>query len=237
MKGRPTKPMLDQDRTSVHQTSRPLAGPSAKPAMSPLVKLALEMGPLVLFFLANSRPELFKPLVGAVLGERVVSLSNAPILIATAVFMAAMFVSLSLMWLLARRLPVMPLISGAVVLVFGGLTLALQDDLFIKLKPTIVNLLFGTVLLVGLALGRSLLTYVLESVFELTAEGWRILTLRWGLFFLALALLNEIVWRTQTTDFWVAFKVWGVMPLTMVFALAQTPLLMRHAAVQDETEA
>jgi intracellular septation protein len=122
----------------------------------------------------------------------------------------------------------MPLVSGAVVLVFGGLTLALHDDLFIKLKPTIVNSLFGMVLLGGLAFGKPLLPYVLDSVFQLDAAGWKKLTFRWGVFFFVLAAINELVWRTQTTDFWVAFKVWGVMPLTMGFALAQTPMMMRH---------
>ncbi len=95
------------------------------------------------------------------------------------------------------------------VLVFGGLTLWLQDDLFIKMKPTIVNSLFGMALLGGLAFGKPLLPYVLDSVFQLTQEGWRQLTLRWGLFFFLLAAINEVVWRMFSTDFWVAFKVWG----------------------------
>jgi intracellular septation protein len=119
-------------------------------------------------------------------------------------------------------------VSGIVVVVFGGLTLFLQDETFIKLKPTIVNTMFGLVLLGGLYFRKPLLQIVLDSVFELTEEGWRKLTLRWALFFFALAALNEIVWRTQTTDFWVSFKVFGIMPLTIAFALAQTPLLLRH---------
>jgi intracellular septation protein A len=118
--------------------------------------------------------------------------------------------------------------EGVVVLVFGGLTLALQNEVFIKLKPTIVNAMFGMVLLGGLYFRKPLLAIVLDSMFELTEEGWRKLTFRWALFFFALAALNEIVWRTQTTDFWVSFKVFGIMPLTIVFALAQTPLLLRH---------
>jgi intracellular septation protein len=195
---------------------------------NPFVKLALEMGPLVLFFAANSRPEWFKPLIGALFGPAVVNSDKAPILIATAVFMIAMSVSLAFAWYLHRRLPIMPLVSGAVVLVFGSLTLLLQDDLFIKLKPTIVNSLFGAVLLGGLAFGRPLLPYVFESVFHLDDEGWRKLTFRWGVFFFVLAALNEVIWRTQTTDFWVAFKVWGVMPLTIAFTLAQTPMMLRH---------
>jgi len=195
---------------------------------NPLIKLALEMGPLVLFFLANSKPDLFRPAIAAVFGQGLANAPNSGILIATAVFMAAMLVSLVATKWLTGRLPVMPLVSGVVILVFGGLTLALQDDLFIKLKPTIVNTLFGLVLLGGLAFGKPLLPYALDTVFELDAAGWWKLTLRWGLFFLFLAVLNEGVWRTQTTDFWVAFKVWAVMPITFAFALAQTPLLLRH---------
>lgn len=200
---------------------------------NPLLKLALEMGPLVLFFFANSKPDLFRPLIAATLGERLATGPQSGILIATAIFMAAMLVSLVLTKSLLGRLPIMPLVSGVVVLVFGGLTLYLQDDTFIKIKPTIVNVLFGAILLGGLAFGKPLLPYALDSVFELDAEGWWRLTLRWGLFFLLLAVLNEAVWRTQTTDFWVAFKVWGIMPITMVFAMAQTPLLMRHGPKDD----
>ncbi|MCA0400836.1 MAG: septation protein A [Proteobacteria bacterium] len=203
--------------------------PASQPGQqNPLVKLALEMGPLILFFAANSKPDWFRPLVGAVLGHNLVASEKSSILIATAVFMAAMTLSLIVAWVLHRKLPIMPLVSGAVVLIFGSLTLILQDDLFIKLKPTIVNCLFGAVLLGGLAFGKPLLPYVFESVFHLDDEGWKKLTFRWGVFFFILAALNEAVWRTQTTDFWVAFKVWGVMPLTILFTLAQTPMMMRH---------
>jgi intracellular septation protein len=121
--------------------------------------------------------------------------------------------------------------------VFGGLTLFLQNEIFIKLKPTIVNTLFGLVLLGGLYFRKPLLQIVLDSMFELTEEGWRKLTLRWALFFFALAVLNEIVWRTQTTDFWVSFKVFGIMPLTIAFALAQTPLLLRYEVGKKAEEA
>lgn len=193
-----------------------------------IAKLILEMGPLVLFFAANSRPEWFRPAVAALFGEALVAGDKAPILIATAVFMVGMLASLVATWVLYRKLPIMPLVSGAVVLVFGGLTLALHNDLFIKLKPTIVNSLFGIVLLGGLAFGKPLLPHVLDSVFQLDREGWKKLTFRWGVFFFVLAALNEAIWRTQSTDFWVAFKVWGVMPLTMIFALAQTPMMMKH---------
>ena len=123
-----------------------------------------------------------------------------------------------------------------IVLVFGSLTLVLHDELFIKLKPTIIYLLFGAVLLGGLAAGKSLLGMVFDSVFHLTEEGWRRLTLRWALFFFALAILNEIVWRSQTTDVWVTFKVFGVVPLTFLFAALQYPLLTRYAAPEKAQE-
>lgn len=178
-------------------------------AVHPLLKLALELGPLVVFFVANSRGNLF---------------------VATGAFMAATVVALSVSWFLTRRLPVMPLVSGAVVLVFGGLTLALQDELFIKLKPTIVNLLFAAALFVGVAMNKPLLAIVFDQAFDLTHRGWMKLSLRWAWFFVFLAAVNEVVWRTQTTDFWVAFKVWGIMPITMVFAMAQAPLLQRYSA-------
>ncbi len=183
--------------------------------LPPLLKLALELGPLGVFFFANSRYGIFE---------------------ATAAFMVATFVALAAMWLLVRRLAIMPLVTGVVVAVFGGLTLVLQDELFIKLKPTIVNTLFAAVLLGGLLWGKSFLAVVFDEAFKLDAEGWRKLTFRWGLFFLFLAGVNELVWRTQTTDFWVAFKVWGIFPITMVFALSQTPLLLRHEVKEDPAQ-
>jgi intracellular septation protein len=195
---------------------------SGKAKINPILKLALELGPLVLFFFVNARGESLIERFG------VQNLFPEPIFLATAVFMVAMLIALAVSWVLTRHLAVMPLITGVVVLVMGGLTLWLQDDIFIKIKPTIVNTFFGAVLLLGLLFGRSLLAYVFDAAFSLDAEGWRKLTLRWGLFFLFLAVLNEVVWRTQTTDFWVAFKVWGIMPITMIFAMAQLPLMQRH---------
>ena len=196
--------------------------------LHPLLKLLLEMGPLVLFFFANSKPALFRPLVEPLLPIAAFSGEQGNILTATAIFMVAMLVSLIVTFALTRHLPIMPLVTGVVVLIFGGLTLYFQDSLFIKLKPTIVNTLFGLTLLGGLLFGRSLLPVVLDAVFQLDEEGWRKLTFRWGLFFILLAVLNEAVWRTQSDDVWVNFKVWGVMPLTVVFAVFQTPLIMKH---------
>ena len=193
--------------------------------LNPLLKLALEVGPLVVFFLANAYSDRF----GVAEGRRIFA--------ATGVFIVATVVALAVHYVLVRKLPIMPLVSGVVVVVFGGLTLWLDDDVFIKLKPTIVNTLFGLVLLIGLYFGKPLLAVVLDSVFELNDEGWRKLTFRWAMFFFVLAALNEIVWRTQTTDTWVSFKVFGIMPLTILFALAQTPLLMRHEAKPAGSEA
>jgi intracellular septation protein len=127
----------------------------------------------------------------------------------------------------------MPFVTAIVVIVFGGLTLWLKNDTFIKLKPTIIYCLFGGVLLGGLAFGKSFIGYVFDSVFRLTDEGWRKLTLRWGLFFLGLAVLNEIVRHYATTDQWVTFKVFGVLPLTMIFAVAQVGLINRTTLPEE----
>ncbi|MBA1145285.1 septation protein A [Mesorhizobium neociceri] len=200
-----------------------------KESVNPLLKLVLELGPLMVFFFANAR--------SAWLVQKLPVLAEfgGPLFVATALFMAATAVALAASWLLMRTLPIMPLVSGVVVFIFGALTLYLQDDVFIKMKPTIVNTLFGGVLLGGLYFGRSLLGYVFDSAFRLDAEGWRKLTFRWGLFFLFLALANEVVWRNFSTDFWVTFKVWGIMPITLLFTFSQMPLILRHS-LDDKTE-
>jgi intracellular septation protein len=184
-----------------------------KPQLNPFVKIALDLGPLVLFFFANSRFGIFT---------------------ATATFMVAVLAALAASYVLTRRLPIMPVVTAIIVLIFGGLTLILHNDTFIKVKPTIIYALFGAVLLGGLAFGKPLLGVVFDSLFHLTAEGWRKLTVRWALFFFVLAVLNEIVWRNTSTNIWVDFKVFGVMPLTLVFGALQYPLLQKYAAAPAE---
>jgi intracellular septation protein len=180
-----------------------------KPKLNPILKLTLDIGPLVLFFLANSRFGIFA---------------------ATGAFMVAVVAALLVSYAMTRQWPIMPVVTAIVVVVFGGLTLALHDETFIKLKPTIIYLLFGGILLGGYILEKPFLAILFDSMFHLTPEGWRKLALRWALFFLALAVLNEAIWRTQSTDFWVNFKLFGFVPITFVFAALQYPLLMRYAA-------
>ncbi|WP_020085852.1 septation protein A [Hyphomicrobium zavarzinii] len=177
-----------------------------------LMKFLVELGPLVVFFIVNSRAGIFW---------------------GTGCFIAATAASLIASRFLFGRVPVMPLVSGVVVLVFGGLTLWLQDELFIKLKPTIVNSIFAAVLFGGLFFKKSLLSYLFGDVFSLDDEGWRKLTFRWACFFVFLAILNEFAWRLLTTDQWVTFKVFGIMPITMAFAISQVGLLQRHALNKD----
>jgi intracellular septation protein len=186
---------------------------TAKPPLNPLLKLALDLGPLVLFFFANSRYGIF---------------------VATATFMVAVLTALLISYVLTRRLPIMPVVTAIIVLVFGGLTLILHDATFIKVKPTIIYALFGAVLLGGLFFNKPLLGVVFDSMFHLTEEGWRKLTLRWALFFLVLAILNEIVWRNTSTNVWVDFKVFGVTPLTILFGALQYPLMQKYAITPAE---
>jgi intracellular septation protein len=178
-----------------------------------LWKLVLEAGPLVIFFIANSYHGIFY---------------------ATGAFMIATVLSLAVSKAKFGRIPIMPLVSGVFVLVFGALTLYLQEDFFIKIKPTIVNLLFAAILFGGLFAGHSLLRHLFGEVFHLTDRGWRLLTFRWACFFVFLAILNEIVWRNFSTDFWAGFKLMGVMPITMIFAIAQLGLIQRYDASRSD---
>jgi intracellular septation protein len=186
--------------------------PPKESKMNPLTRLAVEFGPLGAFF------------VGYFVWD---------LMVATAVFIPAMLVSLAVSIKLERRVPLMPLVTTVVVVIFGGLTLILNDDTFIKMKPTIVNSLFAFALFVGLAFGRAFLKYLFGPAFQLDDDGWKKLSFRWAFFFVFLAILNEIIWRTQTESFWVSFKVFGMMPITIVFALTQLPLIQRHTIDPD----
>ena len=186
---------------------------SKRKALNPTVKLVLELGPLALFFAAYSRLGIFA---------------------ATGALMAAVIVTLGVSYAVLRRIPVMPLVTAVVVLVFGSLTLFFHDATLIKIKPTALYLLFAAALFAGLALNRPILKILFDGALHVTEEGWRKLTWRWAFFFIALAVLNEIVWRTQSTDLWVKFKTFGFMPLTLLFALAQAPLIMRSETKEEE---
>lgn len=205
---------------------------SQRKVLSPIVKLPLELGPLVLFFVANSRPGLFHGLVGGLLPQDFPP-DKAGMLTATAVLIPATFVALIISFALTRRLPVMPVVTAGMVLVFGALTLWLQDKTFIEIKLTVIYCLFGVALLGSMAFGKLLLPIVLDTAIHLDAAGWRQLTIRWGLFFFALAGVNEVLRHMLTWDQWVAFKTFGVFPITIAFALAQAPLIMRHEAKED----
>ncbi len=188
--------------------------PSAAPKkLDPILKLVLEFGPLGLFFLASY-----------VYG----------IHIATGVLMAGVVVTLVASYAIVRRVPIMPLVTAVAVLVFGALTFYFNNPIFIKMKPTVVNCIFGTVLLGGLTFNRALLSVLLDSALSLDEEGWRKLTFRWGLFFFFLAAMNEVVWRTQSDVFWAGFKFLGTMPITVVFALCQVPLILKHELKNPE---
>jgi intracellular septation protein len=180
---------------------------AVKKKLNPWLKLALELGPLLLFFAANAKYGIFT---------------------ATGVLMAGVVLTLAVSWAITRHLPAMPVVTAALVLVFGSLTYFLHDETFIKLKVTILYTLFGAGLIGALYFGKLLLPIVFDMAIHIDDAGWRKLTIRWGLFFFALAGLNEVLRRVLTTDDWVNFKVFGILPLTLVFAITQAPLIMRH---------
>ncbi len=171
------------------------------------LRFAVDYGPLLVFFIAYY---------------------TAGIMWATAAIMVATALMLAVSWYFERRLAPLPLITAALVAVFGGLTLLLADETFIKMKPTIVKTLIAAVLLGGLTLGKPLLKPLFGAVWKIDDNGWHKMTLRFGLFFVAMAILNEIVWRTQSTDFWVNYKLFGTIGLTFAFSLTQIPVFRRH---------
>jgi intracellular septation protein len=185
--------------------------------MSPQLKLGLDMGPLLVFFAAYH------------VAKRVLEDDIQGLVWATGLFVVVTAIALTVSYLIERRVHAMPLITGAVVLVMGGLTVYFNDERFIKYKPTIVSGLMGSTLLVGWAAGRSLIKPLLGTTLELDETGWRKLTFRWACFFLMIAGLNELVWRSTTTETWLNFKLFGILGLTFLFMLLQQPLLQRHA--------
>ena len=175
-------------------------------------KLLIELGPLLVFFGVNAAYGIF---------------------VGTAAFMVATLLALGAAWWLYRKVPAMPIVSAGLVLAFGGLTLYLQDDTFIKIKPTIVYTMFAVLLIGGLFAGKHVLALLFGPVFNLTDEGWRKLTIRWAIFFVAMAILNEFVWRSFSTDTWVSFKAFGFLPITFVFAMSQVPLMQRYGVEEN----
>lgn len=197
-----------------------MASASPRPDASPLLRMAVDIGPLVVFFAIY----LLAP--GAELQR---------LLAATAAFMVSMAAAMAISWWKLRHISPMLWISGALVLVMGSLTLYFHNEAFIKMKPTLVYLLFALVLGYGLWSGKPLLELLLGKAYPgLTARGWRLLTVNWTIFFIVMAVLNEIVWRTMSTTFWAGYKLWGVLPLTFLFAMANIPMLMKNGLQIDE---
>jgi intracellular septation protein len=185
-------------------------------AMPPLLKLATEMGPLIAFFVANAWGGIFW---------------------ATGVYMVTAAVALAVSWTMTRKIAIVPIVTLGFVVAFGALTLILADETFIKVKVSIINALFGAILLSGLLMGRPLLKLAFGEAVNLDAQGWHKLTIRWSLFFFAMAGLNEFVWRSVSTDAWVNFKVFGLLPLTVLFAVAQIRLMQRHMVEEQSPSA
>ncbi len=176
--------------------------------MKAYVKLFFEVTPLIVFFLVNSYYGIYQ---------------------ATLYFMIASIIAVPVAWYIDKKIPWMPIITGAFIIFFGGLTLFFHEENFIKFKPTIINILFAVILLAGLKFNKLFLKMAMSKAFQLKESTWKKLTLRWSCFFLFLAIVNEVVWRTQSTDFWVSFKVFGILPLTLIFAVCQLPLISKDS--------
>ena len=175
--------------------------------MKPVYKLLIDIGPLAVFFIFYTRSGL-----------------QASIL----PFMIATIIAVLFSYILEKKIPIMPTVGATIVLIFGGLTIYFDNEVFFKMKPTIINFLFAAVLYAGTIIKKPLLKYLLGAALKLEDLGWKILTQRWIGFFIALAILNEIVWRTQSTDVWVNFKVFGILPITFIFTMTQFPLIKKY---------
>ena len=175
--------------------------------MKSVYKLLIDIGPLAVFFIFYTRSGLQEAIL--------------PLMIATVI---AVIIS----YILEKKIPIMPTLGAGIVLVFGGLTIYFNDETFIKMKPTIINVVFAIILYGGVILKKPLLKYLLGAALKLEEEGWKILTHRWIAFFIALAILNEIIWRTQSTNLWVNFKVFGILPITFLFTISQFSLIKKY---------
>ncbi len=175
--------------------------------MRSIYKLLIDIGPLAVFFIFYTRSGL-----------------QASIL----PFMIATIIAVLFSYILEKKIPIMPTVGAGIVLIFGGLTIYFDNEIFFKMKPTIINFLFAIILYGGILIKKPLLKYLLGAALKLEEEGWRILTQRWIGFFIALGILNEIVWRTQSTDMWVNFKVFGILPITFIFTMTQFPLIKKY---------
>ncbi len=175
-----------------------------------LIKFVTDFGPLLVFFLFYYK-------------------SGKDLRVAIPPFIVATIISLLIVWILEKKIPMVPLLSGILITFFGGLTIYFNNPIFIYIKPTIINVLFGLALLLGkFFTDEPILKKILGKAIPLTDQGWKILNTRWMFFFFALAMINEIVWRTQTEEFWVNFKVWGMMPITFIFTAFQINLINKH---------
>ena len=175
--------------------------------MKSIYKLLIDIGPLAVFFIFYTRGDLKTAILP---------------------FMIATIIAVLFSYILEKKIPIMPTVGAAIILIFGGLTIYFDNETFFKMKPTIINLLFAGILYGGVILNKSLLRYLLGAALKLQDEGWDILTKRWIGFFIALAILNEIIWRTQTTDIWVNFKVFGILPITFIFTLTQFSTIKKY---------
>lgn len=183
--------------------------------IKPHIKTFLDLFPIAIFFVAYK-----------VFG----------IITATFAIIITTLISLAIIYLLEKRIAMAPLVTGVIVTIFGGLTIWFNNEMFLKLKPTIVNLIFAAILLGGYFIKKGLIKHVLGAAFNLSEENWRILSLRWGIFFLAMALLNEYVWRNYPTDIWVDFKVFGLISITMIFAITQSPFIVKHQISEENPD-
>jgi len=175
--------------------------------MRSIYKLFIDIGPLAVFFIFYTKGDLQSSILP---------------------FMIATVISVMFSYILEKKIPIMPTVGAAIILVFGGLTIYFDNEVFFKMKPTIINILFAAILYIGQTLNKPLLKYLLGKTLKLQEEGWAILTKRWVGFFIALAILNEIVWRTQSTDIWVNFKVFGILPITFIFTITQFSLIKKY---------